>query len=319
MNLIPILKLTIFLVACFSVYRFLRVAGVLRTVKHEKISQESARKKLKNELLVKQQKQAVALLSWAGKKVNTKTFKYEVFEKSAQRLAVNLFDTVLNGVQLKGLINMIAVGSLLLSLIWTIIFGFSIFNALLMFVGLISLIGYQAIIDTIIIKKDKRLDEAFSDLFLMVYTSIIDDTGTPLIKCLNTFIRANKYKLIRYKKEDLKRVKEVMAFATYYTTLLTKLPEETATREVRKKYGTSSLIINFCTIVEQRLRGKDNRDKLNVFKQELLNKKARILEAKSTTLINRGELIVNSIYIILIEVILVSAIGGLPVAELFNR
>lgn len=319
MRWVLLVKLLILGIGFFLTHRFLLIAGVIRPVKHEKLGEESLKKKLQQERLVKQQKQALALLSWAGKKVNKDTYSYEAFEKSAQRLDIELFGTHLTGVQLRGLISLMGISALFLGVVWTLVFGFSIINALLFGFGLISLVGYQAIMDTIVVKKDKRLDEAFSDLYLMVYTSIVDETGTPLIKCLNTFMKANEYKLYKFEGEDLKRVKEIMKFANDYATLLTKLPESTATREIRKKYGTSALIINFCTIVEQRLRGKDNRDKLIAFKQELLNKKIRLLEAKSQKLISRGELITNLIYIILIEVIIVSALSGLPLERMLNR
>lgn len=310
--LITVLKTTIVVLTAYLLYRLLALAGVFRRVKPEKLSEESVKTKLQNEKIARQRIKILDFLTSIGNKANHKSHSFEVFDKSAQRLNVEAFGSVLTGTQLRGLVTIIGVACISSGIVWTLLFGFSMFNGILLGAGFIALLGYQAVMDSLVAKKDKLLDEGFSDLFLMVYSSIVDETGTPLVKCLNTFIKANNYKLIRYEGEELKRAKEVIAFATDYSSLLTKLPETTATLEIRKKYGTSSMIINFCTIVEQRLSGKNNTEKLIKFKQELLGKKIRLLEKKNETVINRGGLVVNMIYIILIEVIMVSAISGLP-------
>ena len=78
-----------------------------------------------------------------------------------------------------------------------------------------------------------------------------------------------------------------------------------AVSHLRQKYS-SVMVVNFCNLATQALRGVDNRDKLLGFKLELQTLQNQYMEERADKMVRQGQRAIFAIYIILAQFVLIS-------------
>lgn len=315
------IKLAMFAVLGFVLFEFLKLLGWFKTDKADQVSKSSLKQQLKEEKFRKNQETALKIIHFLGEKQGVKegTSRGAMLDNSLKRLQVTAFNKVLSVYEFKGLVFCILVGSILVSLFLLFVNKFVILIPVLLTGGIIIFFFYQMLFDMIINERDKILSEQFSDFFLMVYSSIVSPTGATLIDTVKTYKGLLDYKLAM--NSDLSStLNEIYSLTSTYLALLGQQNELTATRYLKDRYSTSSLVVNFCALVEQRLMGVDNVERLASFRNELLQKKKQKIKDKSEKILEKGTLLIRLIYVILIQTVILASIANFPfLANYINR
>lgn len=149
-------------------------------------------------------------------------------------------------------------------------------------------------------KEDEELERDFPDLFLLLYSRLIKGTKVRLTPALKDYIRSLDS---MSQQEDKKVIRNFVLDLQNNIELYGD--DAIALSKIRDKYR-SVLIINFCNLATQALNGVDNKDKLLSFKIELTNRRIETLKDKMEKTVQRGEIAVNIVYVILFQFVFLS-------------
>ena len=152
-----------------------------------------------------------------------------------------------------------------------------------------------------ITEEDKLLEEAFPDLYTVLYTRLIQGTSASLSPTLKDFLVSQDSIRNRTKSADI-----LKQFVLDFRNNIEIYGDEgKAVMKLREKYN-SAMMVNFTNLAVQALNGVDNKDKLLSYKIELNNKKKALLEARADKLVNNGKRAIIVVYIILFQFVLLS-------------
>jgi hypothetical protein len=160
--------------------------------------------------------------------------------------------------------------------------------------------GIKTMLQGIVKAQDIELENDFPDLYLLLYCKLtagvnahIADTLNSYITNMNALYEPDQHVVIRRFVQDLRNQIEVLG------------DEGTALSKVRENYR-SALIVNFCNLACQSLRGVDTKDKLLAFKVELNEKQKELMTREAAARVERGRRSIMLIYAILAEFVCVS-------------
>lgn len=151
-------------------------------------------------------------------------------------------------------------------------------------------------------QEDDQLERDFPDFFTIIYSKLVQGTRSRLAPTLNDYLmsldttKGNSFESTRVIREfviDLRNNIEIYG------------DDSIAVAKLREKYN-SVMIINFCNLATQSLRGVENYDKLLSFKLELNDKRAQYMKERADKMVAKGKKAIIVVYIILFEFILLS-------------
>lgn len=217
---------------------------------------------------------------------------------SRLRWTVKYVDREIKPLELIGLMKMITFAGIVVGTL-----GYILTNSLfyVSFASLIFLPYFVAVYaDMKIADEDKELERDFPDLYLILYSRLIQKNHTRLAPVLQDFLHSldimqggEKDSAIRRFVLDFRNNIEIYG------------DDSLAVSKLREKYR-SVMIINFCNLAVQALRGVDNKDKLLSFKVELSQKRLAQMEEKADRLVKRGSRAIVVVYLILFQFIVLS-------------
>ena len=197
-----------------------------------------------------------------------------------------------------GLLRMISFFSVVLGALGLILTGSPIYVAFFLTLFLRYFLGIYA--DMKIADEDKELERDFPDLYLLLYSRLVQRNHTRLAPVLQDFLHSldvvpggAKDSAIRKFATDLRNNIEIYG------------DDSLAISKLRDKYR-SVMIINFCNLAVQALRGVDNSDKLLSFKVELSQQRLAQMEERANKLVRQGSRAVLVVYVILFQFIFLS-------------
>lgn len=197
-----------------------------------------------------------------------------------------------------GLLRMISFFSVVLGALGLILTGSPIYVAFFLTLFLRYFLGIYA--DMKIADEDKELERDFPDLYLLLYSRLVQRNHTRLAPVLQDFLHSLdavpggvKDSAIRKFATDLRNNIEIYG------------DDSLAISKLRDKYR-SVMIINFCNLAVQALRGVDNSDKLLSFKVELSQQRLAQMEERANKLVRQGSRAVLVVYAILFQFIFLS-------------
>jgi len=310
---VGLIKFIMILVVLYTLYLFLRLAGLFKSDKTGTILKNKVSARVREEKRKKKQEKVIEVFAWLGRHSNIKegTVKYDIAENSLKRLQIEAFGKILDVYEFKGLTVVLLAVSIMLVLFLETIGLFRVFMPFILGAGLVCFFAYQSIFDVLMDTKDKALANQFSDFYLMVYSAIVSPTGSVLKDVVGTYLTVLEDR-IQVTKKNNPELNEMAHFVRTYLAFLTQYGELLATRYLKSRYNTSSLVVNFAALVEQRLMGINNLDRLASFKEELLQRKKQNIKNKSEKILERGEIAVKLVYLILVELALLTAFSNLP-------
>lgn len=158
--------------------------------------------------------------------------------------------------------------------------------------------------------EDSELESDFPDLFIILYSRLVQGTKVRLAPTLQDFLHSldtlngddSKNKAIKNFVLDLRSNIEIYG------------DDSLAVMKLRDKYR-SVMIINFSNLAVQSLNGVDNKDKLLAFKIELNQKRIEQLKTRADKIVARGSRAIWMVYIILFQFILLSWVAKLTQAD----
>lgn len=164
---------------------------------------------------------------------------------------------------------------------------------------------FNVFADTKINDEDIELEKDFPDLFLLLHVRLLKGSKTRLsptlddyIKSLDAMYKGKSHLVIRNFVIDLRNNIEIYG------------DDSIAVYKLRDMYR-SSMVVNFCNLATQSLKGVDNKDKLLAFKIELTQQKQEDMKLRAKKLVDKGRKSIIVIYIILGEFVVLSWLAKL--------
>ncbi|MNL91409.1 hypothetical protein D3C81_11440 [compost metagenome] len=223
------------------------------------------------------------------------------------RIVLKTVDRGYKPIELLGLLKGIQILSVMIAIIGSLLTSSTIF--LVFLAGLMIPHGFSVYCDFKIGDEDLELEKEFPDLYLLLYTRLIkgsynrlSPTLTDFIKSLDIMYRGTSHNVIRNFVVDWRNNIEIYG------------SDEMAIRKIKETYR-SAMIINFCNLALQSINGVKNADKLLAFKIELSQKRLEQMKETAESRIKKGRFVVNMIYIILAEFVILSWLAKLTNAN----
>lgn len=179
--------------------------------------------------------------------------------------------------------------------------GVPIFLGFLVFLGTPWL--FEAYASFKIADQDKQLEEEFPDLYLLLYTRLVQGTRARISPVLRDYLTSYE---VTYGSEHKSPIKSFVL--DFMKNIDLYGDDAIAITRLRDKYR-SVMVINFCNLAIQAIRGVNNRDKLLSFKIELTQKRMEQMKVRAARLVSRGRKAVLLVYLILFQFILISWIS----------
>lgn len=165
--------------------------------------------------------------------------------------------------------------------------------ALIFLVGIFGLRFYHTLASARIESEDEELEEDFPDLYLILYSRLIQGVRARLAPALKDYLVALDAMSGREDKEAIRKfVIDLRGYIDLYGS------DDVAISKVREKYR-SVMIINFANLAVQAMRGVQNEDKLFSFKMELNQKRLISMDKRADKMMWRGSFAVKAMYLIL--------------------
>lgn len=159
---------------------------------------------------------------------------------------------------------------------------------------------FSTIFDTAIHAQDKELERDFPDLYLLLFCALENGVNSRIAPSLQDFLRS--YNAL-YEEHEHKVIREFVR--TLQNNIEVYSAESEALVHMREKYK-SAMVVNFCNLATQALRGAPVEDRLLSFKMELQNKQKVMMEKEAAARVERGRRAIVFIYIILFEFVILS-------------
>jgi hypothetical protein len=211
-------------------------------------------------------------------------------------------------IELHGIIKMIQFLGLFTFSLGLTIWGsvYFIFCFVLMFTPFILNLYVQSKINY----EDSKLEEDFPDLFIILYSRLLQGTNTRLAPTLKDFLFSlDALKGIGQDKEvirnfviDLRNNIEI-----YGDDII-------AIKKLKDKYR-SVMVLNFANLAIQSLNGVDTSDKLLSFKIELNNKKVDNMKKRADSVVAKGSRVILLVYVILFQFIVLSWVAKFTLTD----
>lgn len=163
--------------------------------------------------------------------------------------------------------------------------------------------------DSVITAEDDLLEENFPSLYTILYSRLVQGSKVRIAPTLTDFL-ATMDKTGSLDKGDEVLRKFVLDFRNNIDLYG---DDSMAITRLREKY-TSVMIVNFCNLAVQAVRGVDNKDKLLAFNMELSAKQKALMDARADKLVRRGEWAVKAVWLILFQFIAISWVAKLSQA-----
>lgn len=184
--------------------------------------------------------------------------------------------------------------------IWVFIYTFSA-PAVVVALAAVLIPGIaKSILQSLVNEQDRELERDFPDLYLLLYCALQGGVNSRIAPSLADYNRSmdalyapTEHRVIRQFVLDLQNNIEVYA------------DESEALVHMREKYK-SALVVNFCNLATQSLRGVDTSEKLMAFKIELQAKQKDMMEKEARARVEMGRKATIAIYLILFEFIVLS-------------
>lgn len=218
-------------------------------------------------------------------------------------IKVKSLERYLNPVELDGFFKTIIFTSLLAG---SIMFAltYSIFSAVFL-LGVFAPAWFHMYASMQISEEDAKLERDFPDLYMLLYSRLLQGSNSRLAPTLSDFIRS----LDAMRSGEDRSV--IRKFVTDLQNNIDIYGDDTiAVRKLRDKYR-SVMVINFSNLATQALSGVSNGDKLLSFKMELNQRKNDMMDKKAEKLVKRGTIAAYSIFIILGQFIVISWVAKL--------
>lgn len=179
-------------------------------------------------------------------------------------------------------------------------------------VGMFTPYLYKGYLYLKIHDDNNDLERDFPDLYNLMYPKLIQGTSVRLAPVLTDFlntIEATKGSPGVTNKDVIEQfVIDLRNNINIYAD------DSLAVSKLRQKYN-SVMVINFCNIATQSLKGVDNRDKLLSFKIELTNQQKERMSERAKKLVARGQIAIYVCYAILFEFIILALYAKLNQAD----
>lgn len=253
----------------------------------------------------------LSIFTWVDRNIGggLNEFKEKDYKYKLDRLrwTVKILNRPLKPTELSGLMKLMQlVGAFLL------IVGFLLTNSIYTLIFLIPFLApaiFHVYASSKISDEDARLERDFPDLFIILYSRLVQGSRSRLAPTLKDYLvsldavkgKGKEHDAIKNFVLDLRNNIEVYG------------DDGMAVRKMRDKYR-SVMIINFCNLVVQSLNGVDNKDKLLAFKIELNGKRVEQMKIRADQLVKRGSRAIIVVYVILFQFILLSWIAKLTQA-----
>ncbi len=249
----------------------------------------------------------LSLCEWVANNVGGKPDEGNLgeLEYRINRLKINIKSLNRNWkpMELYGLLKAIQYIALFLSVIFFLLFKNVL--ALGLLVLWLAPSTFNVFTEVKINEEDMELEDDFPDLFLLLHNRLLKGATTRLAPTLDDYVKSldamyNKksHLVIRGFATDLRKNIEVWG------------DDSTAIYKLRDTYR-SSMVVNFCNLATQALKGVDNSDKLLAFKIELTNQKQEKMKENARKLIEKGRRSIIVIYIILGQFVILSWLAKL--------
>lgn len=207
-------------------------------------------------------------------------------------------DRPITGIELYGLMKM---GMFVGAFIACIGFTLTLNPFFLIFLGVFFTPAiFRLYADTLITTEDLQIEAEFPDLYLLLYSRLLNGAHTRLAPTLDDYIASLN---TMYGDESK------MAMKNFVTTFRNNIEvygdDCIAIKKLRDKYK-SSMVVNFCNLAVQALNDVDNSDKLLAFKIELSQKRMEQMTAEAKKRVEKGQRMIWLIFIILAQFVVLS-------------
>lgn len=189
--------------------------------------------------------------------------------------------------------------------------GFSLTWSLFFLIGIIGFfypLFFTVSANAKIAKEDRELEEEFPDFFLILYNRLLQGTKARLMPTIRDYLTS---------LDAMKNQEETSVIRQFVVDLRNNIEvfgdDSKAVMALRDKYR-SVMVINFCNLAVQALRGVDNSDKLQSFKMELNQRRLSTLKKRSDYAVMKGGIAVRFVYVILAQFIILSFAAKLSVS-----
>lgn len=159
--------------------------------------------------------------------------------------------------------------------------------------------------DDAIRTEDREIERDFPDLFLLLYSRLINGAHIRLAPTLNDYLasldalhNSQDKKSIRKLVMDLRNNIEIYG------------DDSMAVRQLREKYR-GAMVVNFCNLAVQALSGVDNKDKLTAFKSELSQRQLEAMKLEAQKRVEKGQRVIMLVFVILAEFVVLSWVAKL--------
>lgn len=149
---------------------------------------------------------------------------------------------------------------------------------------------------------DMQLERDFPDFYNTIYSKLLQGTRSRIAPTVTDYIMS----LDKTKDNSFESTAVVRQFALDLRNNIDLYGDDSlAVNKLRDKYN-SVMVVNFCNLATQALRGVDNKDKLLGFKLELQAKQAAYMEERADRMVRQGQRAIWAIYLILAQFVLLS-------------
>ena len=183
---------------------------------------------------------------------------------------------------------------------WVFLYTVNVIPAMVAITSFLVQPIVRGFLKILIDEQDKELEHDFPELYLLLYCELRRGTNSRIAPSLQDYMRScnalyapTEHAVIRRFVLDLQNNIEVYS------------DESEALVHMREKYK-SALIVNFCNLATQSLRGVDTDDKLMAFKIELQAKQKDMMEREAHARVELGRKSLIMVYFILFQFIALS-------------
>lgn len=183
------------------------------------------------------------------------------------------------------------------------VFGyFAFYNPIFIFALLCYLLkpAFIYYADDVIRTEDKEIERDFPDLFLLLYSRLINGAHIRLAPTLNDYLTSLD---ALHNQQDKKSIRKLVMDLRNNIEIYGD--DSMAVRQLREKYR-GAMVVNFCNLAVQALSGVDNKDKLTAFKSELSQRQLEAMKLEAQKRIEKGQRVIMLVFIILAEFVVLS-------------
>lgn len=154
--------------------------------------------------------------------------------------------------------------------------------------------------DDVIRTEDKEIERDFPDLFLLLYSRLINGAHIRLAPTLNDYLASLD---ALHNQQDKKSIRKLVMDLRNNIEIYGD--DSMAVRQLREKFR-GAMVVNFCNLAVQALSGVDNKDKLTAFKSELSQRQLEAMKLEAQKRVEKGQRVIMLVFVILGEFVVLS-------------